>query len=135
MSGKWQSSTKIEALVEELYKLRSNKRTIKSIVFSQFTSMLDLVEWRLKRAGFQTVKLQGNPWWNPSVEWQSGDRVHRIGQYRPVKITRFCIEDSIEARIIELQEKKANMIHATINQDEAAISRLTPADLQFLFNN
>ena len=42
MSGKWQSSTKIEALVEELYKLRSNKRTIKSIVFSQFTSMLDL---------------------------------------------------------------------------------------------
>lgn len=127
------------------------QRTIKSIVFSQFTSMLDLVEWRLKRAGFQTVKLQGSmsptqrdetikyfmnniqcevflvslkaggvalnlceasqvfildPWWNPSVEWQSGDRVHRIGQYRPVKITRFCIEDSIEARIIELQEKR-----------------------------
>lgn len=180
MNGKWRSSTKIEALLEELYNLRSDKRTIKSIVFSQFTSMLDLVEWRLKRAGFQTVKLQGSmtptqrdqtikyfmesihcevflvslkaggvalnlceasqvfildPWWNPSVEWQSGDRVHRIGQYRPVKITRFCIEDSIESRIIELQEKKASMIHATINQDEAAINRLTPADLQFLFNN
>ncbi|QLG70278.1 hypothetical protein HG535_0A02160 [Zygotorulaspora mrakii] len=180
MKGNWKSSTKIEALVEELYSLRSDKKTIKSIVFSQFTSMLDLVEWRLKRAGFQTVKLQGSmsptqrdetinyfmnnihcevflvslkaggvalnlceasqvfildPWWNPSVEWQSGDRVHRIGQYRPVKITRFCIEDSIESRIIELQEKKANMINATINQDEAAINRLTPADLQFLFNN
>lgn len=180
LDGSWRSSTKIEALVEELYKSRSKVKTIKSIVFSQFTSMLDLVEWRLKRAGFQTVKLQGSmsptqrdetikyfmnnircevflvslkaggvalnlceasqvflldPWWNPSVEWQSGDRVHRIGQFRPVKITRFCIEDSIESRIIELQEKKANMIHATINQDEAAISRLTPADLQFLFNN
>lgn len=180
LKGQWKSSTKIEALVEELYKSRSKVRTIKSIVFSQFTSMLDLVEWRLKRAGFKTVKLQGSmsptqrdqtikyfmnnidcevflvslkaggvalnlceasqvflldPWWNPSVEWQSGDRVHRIGQFRPVKITRFCIEDSIESRIIELQEKKANMIHATINQDEAAISRLTPADLQFLFNN
>lgn len=180
LDGSWRSSTKIEALVEELYKLRSKVKTIKSIVFSQFTSMLDLVEWRLKRAGFQTVKLQGSmsptqrdetikyfmnnircevflvslkaggvalnlceasqvfildPWWNPSVEWQSGDRVHRIGQYRPVKITRFCIEDSIESRIIELQEKKANMINATINQDEAAINRLTPADLQFLFNN
>ncbi|CCE61429.1 hypothetical protein TPHA_0A03530 [Tetrapisispora phaffii CBS 4417] len=179
-SGTWRSSTKIEALVEELYKLRSNVRTIKSIVFSQFTSMLDLVEWRLQKAGFQTVKLQGNmsptqrdetikyfmnnincevflvslkaggvalnlceashvfildPWWNPSVEWQSGDRVHRIGQFRPVKITRFCIEDSIESRIIELQEKKANMINATINQDQAAINRLTPADLNFLFNN
>lgn len=180
MKGNWKSSTKIEALVEELYSLRSDKKTIKSIVFSQFTSMLDLVEWRLKRAGFQTVKLQGSmsptqrdetikyfmnnihcevflvslkaggvalnlceasqvfildPWWNPSVEWQSGDRVHRIGQFRPVKITRFCIEDSIEARIIELQEKKATMINATINQDQAAINRLTPADLQFLFNN
>lgn len=178
--GDWRSSTKIEALVEELYKLRSDKHTIKSIVFSQFTSMLDLVEWRLKRAGFQTVKLQGSmspqqrdnsikyfmentsvevflvslkaggvalnlceasqvflmdPWWNPSVEWQSMDRVHRIGQKRPIRITRFCIEDSIELKIIELQEKKANMIHATINSDDAAVSRLTPDDLQFLFMN
>ncbi|SCV04372.1 LANO_0G09802g1_1 [Lachancea nothofagi CBS 11611] len=180
VKGNWRSSTKIEALVEELYNLRSDRKTIKSIVFSQFTSMLDLVEWRLKRAGFKTVKLQGSmtptqrdqtikyfmndihcevflvslkaggvalnlceasqvfildPWWNPSVEWQSGDRVHRIGQFRPVKITRFCIEDSIESRIIELQEKKANMIHATISHDDAAISKLTPGDLQFLFNN
>ncbi|KAL6453188.1 RAD16 DNA repair protein RAD16 [Candida maltosa Xu316] len=178
--GEWRSSTKIEALVEELYKLRSDKHTIKSIVFSQFTSMLDLIEWRLKRAGFQTVKLQGSmspqqrdntikhfmenpevevflvslkaggvalnlceasqvflmdPWWNPSVEWQSMDRVHRIGQKRPIRITRFCVEDSIESKIIELQEKKANMIQATINNDETAINRLTPDDLQFLFTN
>ncbi|KAK6464529.1 SNF2 family N-terminal domain-containing protein [Scheffersomyces coipomensis] len=178
--GEWRSSTKIEALVEELYKLKSDRHTIKSIVFSQFTSMLDLIEWRLKRAGFKTVKLQGSmspqqrdntikyfmdnievevflvslkaggvalnlceasqvflmdPWWNPSVEWQSMDRVHRIGQKRPIRITRFCIEDSIESKIIELQEKKANMIHATINQDDAAVSRLTPDDLQFLFMN
>ncbi|KAL7267620.1 DNA repair protein rad16 [Rhizina undulata] len=42
----WRSSTKIEALVEELYKSRSKNCTIKSIVFSQFTSMLQLVEWR-----------------------------------------------------------------------------------------
>lgn len=180
MDGGWRSSTKIEALVEELYKLRSDRQTIKSIVFSQFTSMLDLVEWRLNRAGFQCVKLQGSmspsqregiikhfmetpsveiflvslkaggvalnlceasqvfildPWWNPSVEWQSGDRVHRIGQHRPVKITRLVIEDSIESRIIELQEKKASMIHATIGNDDAAINRLTPADMQFLFVN
>lgn len=178
--NEWRSSTKIEALVEELYKLRSDKHTLKSIVFSQFTSMLDLIEWRLHRAGFQTVKLLGSmspqqrdntikffmentlvevflvslkaggvalnlceasqvflmdPWWNPSVEWQSMDRVHRIGQKRPIKITRFCIKDSIELKIIELQEKKANMIHATINHDQAAINRLTPDDLQFLFTN
>lgn len=178
--GEWRSSTKIEALVEELYKSRSDRHTIKSIVFSQFTSMLDLIEWRLKRAGFQTVKLQGSmspqqrdntikyfmentgvevflvslkaggvalnlceasqvflmdPWWNPSVEWQSMDRVHRIGQKRPIKIVRFCIEDSIELKIIELQDKKANMINATINHDDSAVNKLTPDDLQFLFMN
>lgn len=56
----WTSSTKIEMLVYDLYKLRSNKRTNKSIVFSQFTSMLQLIEWRLRRAGFKTVMLDGS---------------------------------------------------------------------------
>ena len=58
--SEWTSSTKIELLVYELYKLRSSKRTLKSIVFSQFTSMLQLVEWRLRRAGFTTVMLDGS---------------------------------------------------------------------------
>ena len=56
----WTSSTKIEMLVYDLYKLRSSKGTHKSIVFSQFTSMLQLVEWRLRRAGFNTVMLDGS---------------------------------------------------------------------------
>lgn len=56
----WTSSSKIEMLVYDLYKLRSKKQTTKSIVFSQFTSMLQLVEWRLRRAGFNTVMLDGS---------------------------------------------------------------------------
>jgi DNA repair protein RAD16 len=56
----WTSSTKIEMLVYDLYKLRSNKQSHKSIVFSQFTSMLQLVEWRLRRAGISTVMLDGS---------------------------------------------------------------------------
>jgi DNA repair protein RAD16 len=55
----WRSSTKIEALVEELTALKSNSQTIKSLVFSQFVSFLDLVHWRLSRAGFNVVKLDG----------------------------------------------------------------------------
>ncbi|EWC46267.1 DNA repair protein RAD16 [Drechslerella stenobrocha 248] len=176
----WRSSTKIEALVEELAKLRNKTCTIKSIVFSQFTSMLQLVEWRLRRAGFLTVMLEGSmsptqrdasikyfmenvevevflvslkaggvalnlveasqvfildPWWNPSVEWQSGDRIHRIGQTRNCRITRLVIEDSIESRIIQLQDKKANMINATIGGDQGAMDKLSVADMQFLFHN
>jgi DNA repair protein RAD16 len=55
----WSSSTKIEALLEELSQLRRMDRTIKSIVFSQFVSFLDLVYWRLQKAGFHCVKLDG----------------------------------------------------------------------------
>jgi len=56
----WTSSTKIEMLVYDLYKLRSKKQTHKSIVFSQFTSMLQLVQWRLQKSGFTTVLLDGS---------------------------------------------------------------------------
>ncbi|RAL15677.1 DNA repair protein RAD16 [Aspergillus homomorphus CBS 101889] len=175
----WTSSSKIEMLVYELYKLRSKKQTHKSIVFSQFTSMLQLVEWRLRRAGFNTVMLDGtmtpaqrqksieyfmnnvdvevflvslkaggvalnlteasrvfivDPWWNPAAEWQSADRCHRIGQRRPCIITRLCIEDSVESRIVLLQEKKANLINGTLNKDQGeALEKLTPEDMQFLF--
>jgi DNA repair protein RAD16 len=48
----WRSSTKIEMLVEELSKLREGDASTKSIVFSQFVNFLDLVAWRLKKAGF-----------------------------------------------------------------------------------
>lgn len=174
----WTSSTKIEMLVYDLYKLRSKKQTHKSIVFSQFTSMLQLVQWRLQKSGFSTVLLDGSmtptqrqksiehfmenvdvevflvslkaggvalnlteasrvfiidPWWNPAAEWQSADRCHRIGQRRPCVITRLCIEDSVESRIVALQEKKANLINGTINNDQVAMEKLTPEDMQFLF--
>lgn len=55
----WTSSTKIETLVYELYQQRNKSHTPKSIIFSQFTSMLQLVEWRLRHAGFNTVMLDG----------------------------------------------------------------------------
>ncbi|KAJ5730126.1 DNA repair protein RAD16 [Penicillium malachiteum] len=175
----WTSSTKIEMLIYDLFKQRKKGHAPKSIIFSQFTSMLQLVEWRLRHAGFNTVMLDGSmtpaqrqrsiehfmtkvdveiflvslkaggvalnlteasrvyiidPWWNPAAEWQSADRCHRIGQRRPCVITRLCIEDSVESRIVQLQEKKANLIRGTINQDQGhALERLTPQDMEFLF--
>jgi DNA repair protein RAD16 len=55
----WRSSTKIEAIVEELTQLKSENATAKSLVFSQFVSFLDLLHWRLSRGGFNVVKLDG----------------------------------------------------------------------------
>jgi len=44
------------------------------------------------------------------------DRIHRIGQYRPILITRLIIENSIESRILQLQEKKQAMVDSTIGK-------------------
>ncbi|XXH00606.1 monooxygenase [Hypoxylon texense] len=56
----WTSSSKIELLVHELHRLRSDNASHKSIIFSQFTTMLQLIEWRLRRAGITTVMLDGS---------------------------------------------------------------------------
>lgn len=53
----WRSSSKIEALVEELSNLRNQDATTKSIVFSQFVNFLDLIAFRLQRAGFSVSRL------------------------------------------------------------------------------
>jgi len=57
------------------------------------------------------------------------DRIHRLGQHRPVKAIKIVIEDSIESRIIQLQEKKMAMVDATLSADDQAMGRLTPADV------
>ncbi|KAI6105334.1 SNF2 family N-terminal domain-containing protein [Pisolithus sp. B1] len=174
----WQSSSKIEALVEELSNLRLQDAATKSIVFSQFVNFLDLIAYRLQRAGFQICRLEGgmsprardatiqhfmnnvevtvflvslkaggvalnlteasrvylmDSWWNPAVEYQAMDRIHRLGQHRPVQAIKLVIEDSIESRIIQLQEKKSAMVDATLSTDDSAMGRLTPEDLSFLF--
>jgi DNA repair protein RAD16 len=73
------------------------------------------------------------PRWNPAVEDQAMDRIHRLGQYRPIKITRMIIENSIESRILELQYKKKALFDSTVGKDLSSLARLTEEDFQFLF--
>ena len=56
------------------------------------------------------------PWWNPGVEIQAIERVHRIGQTRPVKVTRFICEDTIEEKMMKLQEHKKGILNLTLAQ-------------------
>lgn len=49
------------------------------------------------------------PWWNPATEEQAMDRVHRIGQKNDVKIVRIIARNTIEERVLELQEKKKEL--------------------------
>lgn len=60
------------------------------------------------------------------------DRIHRLGQRRPVEAIKLVVEDSIESRIVQLQEKKSAMIDATLSTDDSAMGRLTPEDVRCL---
>ncbi|KAL2593974.1 hypothetical protein AAZV13_12G159900 [Glycine max] len=174
----FQTSTKIEALREEIRFMVERDGSAKGIVFSQFTSFLDLINYSLHKSGVSCVQLNGSmslaardaaikrftedpdckiflmslkaggvalnltvashvflmdPWWNPAVERQAQDRIHRIGQYKPIRIVRFVIENTIEERILKLQEKKELVFEGTIGGSSDALGKLTEADLRFLF--
>ena len=62
------------------------------------------------------------------------DRIHRLGQFRPMTVTRLFIANSIEDRILRLQEKKRLIFEGTVGQSNAALARLTEEDLRFLFS-
>jgi SNF2 family DNA or RNA helicase len=55
-----------------------------------------------------------DPWWNPAVEEQAADRTHRIGQERPVMVYRLVAEDTVEERILALQEHKRSLADAAL---------------------
>lgn len=135
---------------------------IKTVVFSQWTSMLDKIEDALEMAGIKYDRLDGtmkredrsramdalkfdpacevllvslkaggvglnltaaqrvylmDPYWNPAVENQAVDRIHRLGQTRPVTTIKFIIENSIEARLLEVQAKKTRLADVTLGQN------------------
>ncbi|XP_055803769.1 ATP-dependent helicase rhp16-like [Solanum dulcamara] len=174
----FRTSTKIEALREEIRFMIERDDSTKAIVFSQFTSFLDLIHYSLQKSGISCVQLDGSmtmsardsaitrftndpdciiflmslkagglslnltvasqvflmdPWWNDAVERQAQDRVHRIGQYKPIRIVRFVIENTIEERILELQEKKKLLFDGTIGGASEALGKLTEAELKFFW--
>lgn len=179
-TSNFESSTKLEALVAEVDDMIAKDPTSKGIVFSQYTNMLHLVEWRLKKAGYRCAMLIGgmsmaargnllhafnkdpdfklilislkaggeglnlqvanhvflmDPWWNPAAELQAIQRAHRIGQHKDVRAVRFVCKDTIEERMLELQDKKQLVFEGTVGNSDASMSKLTSADLKFLFQN
>lgn len=73
-----------------------------------------------------------DPWWNPAVEAQAIDRAHRMGQTKSVNAYRMICSNTVENKIIELQQSKRDLADAIISQDKSLISGLTAEDLQSL---
>ncbi|KAJ5690159.1 DNA repair protein rad5 [Penicillium macrosclerotiorum] len=199
------TSAKIHALINHLSRIPQNT---KSIVFSQFTSFLDLIGPQLSKVGIHHLRLDGSmpqkaraavlaqftkdesytdeiidtedeaptrrglsisskptptvllislraggvglnlttasnvflmdPWWSFAIEAQAIDRVHRMGQLRDVSVTRFIVKDSIEGRMLRVQERKMNIagslglrIGGDESEDDKKKDRI--AELKLLF--
>jgi len=74
-----------------------------------------------------------DPWWNPAVEQQAIDRTHRIGQDKHIFAYKMICKDTVEEKIIRLQEKKKNLAADLINAKQSFIKQLTEADIRALF--
>jgi SNF2 family DNA or RNA helicase len=166
---KAENSSKLEVLLETLEEAVSEGH--KALVFSQWTSLLDLVEPHLRALALDFTRLDGStadrgavvksfqedervsvmllslkaggtglnltaadhvflldPWWNPAAEDQAADRAHRIGQERPVFVHRLVAENTVEERILALQDKKRGLM-AVATDGAALAAGITREDL------
>ena len=77
-----------------------------------------------------------DPWWNPAIEDQATDRAHRIGQKNIVEVIKLIAKDTIEEKIIQLQEDKREIINSVMSDDILNInniSKLTNEEILDLF--
>lgn len=181
--------TKTRALVEDLLKSKEASDAnpmeppFKSVVFSGWTSHLDLIELALTAHGITFTRLDGSmsrtartaamdkfredssvhvilvsimagglglnltagnnvyvmePQYNPAAEAQAVDRVHRLGQTRPVRTVRYIMRDSFEEKMLELQEKKKKLASLSMDGQNKALDKAEAArqklmDLRSLF--
>ncbi len=75
-----------------------------------------------------------DPWWNPAVEQQAIDRTHRIGQTKNIFAYRMICIDTIEDKILQLQERKKILAKELISDENGFVKALTKADVEYLFS-
>ena len=75
-----------------------------------------------------------DPWWNPAVEQQAIDRAHRIGQKNHIFAYKMICKDSVEEKIIQLQDKKKAIAADLVTSDTGFMSSLSKSDIEFLFS-
>ncbi len=74
-----------------------------------------------------------DPWWNPAVEDQATDRAHRIGQKKVVTVYRLVAAGTIEEKILQLKDKKSELVATVLSEDHGGAKKLTKADIEELF--
>ncbi|CED84401.1 snf2 family dna-dependent atpase [Phaffia rhodozyma] len=173
------TSAKIREILKILKQTDDRGLGEKTIIFSQFTKMLDVIQPFLKSTGVKFVRYDGSMdnvkrelsltaiktdpsvkvilisfkaggvglnltcannviltdlWWNPALEEQAFDRAHRLGQNRAVHVHKLVIEETVEDRILLLQEKKRELAAAALSGGSfKAGNKLNLEDIMALF--
>lgn len=167
-------SAKLESCMELIQSaIDGNHRML---LFSQFTSMLEIIEKRLKENKIEYYKITGetskskrlelvkrfnednvpvflislkaggvglnlvgadmvihyDPWWNVAVQNQATDRAHRIGQTKKVTVYKMVVKNTIEEKILKLQESKRDLADSIISGDNAGMSGMSREELMEL---
>ena len=78
------------------------------------------------------VVIHLDPWWNVAAQDQATDRAHRIGQERNVEVIKLIAENSIEQRVVELQNIKRDLVNKVIADDDSLITSLSLDDIKFI---
>ncbi|MGC1183077.1 SNF2-related protein [Legionella sp.] len=167
------TSAKLETLMDLLDNLVEEGRRV--LVFSQFTSMLKLIESELQARRYEYLKLTGqtqnrqsmvekfqegkipvflismkaggtglnltradtvihyDPWWNPAVEAQATDRMHRIGQENPVFVYKLITSGTVEEAILSMQKRKQQLMDGILSAHPAKAISLSEEDLEKFF--
>lgn len=165
------NSAKLEACVELLREAASGGHKV--LLFSQFTSMLDLLADRLRTEGLPYYMLIGStpaaqraalvdafntddtpvflislkaggtglnlvgadmvihydPWWNLAAQNQATDRAYRIGQRSPVQVVRLIARDTLEERIVQMQEDKWQLARSVVEGDRVDLAAMSAEEL------
>jgi SNF2 family DNA or RNA helicase len=173
----WEPSAKVTKCVELLEQFQEEGE--KTIIFSQFVSLLDLLQVPIDQKGWNMERYDGSmsgearhsaimrftdkpnckimlislkagnaglnlvaasrviildPFWNPYIEMQAIDRAYRIGQQKAVQVHRILIKETVEDRIIELQEQKRKLVDSALDEGaNKSLGRLDNRQLAFLF--
>ena len=172
IADNWEGgSAKLDACVELVSSAVEGGHRI--LLFSQFTSMLDLLAKRLDAEGISHFTLQGStpkpvraelvrrfnggevsvflislraggtglnltaadivihydPWWNVAAQNQATDRAYRIGQQNPVQVYKLIAQDTIEEKIVALQQAKQSLAETVTGSADGAILSMKPEEL------
>ncbi|OEC57845.1 MULTISPECIES: DEAD/DEAH box helicase [Pseudomonas] len=167
------TSGKLDSLMEMLEELFMEGRRV--LLFSQFTSMLELIEGELQTRQIDYLLLTGetrdrrtpverfqagevplflislkaggtglnltqadtvihfDPWWNPAAERQATDRAYRIGQNKPVFVYKLIARGTVEEKIQQLQQRKADLAQSVLSAPAGSDWHLREEDIDALF--